>query len=164
MTIQLRSAGAADAPALAALYNHYVEHTPITFEELPVAAADMAARIASVQEHGLPWLVLEDGGAILGYAYVTPWRARSAYRHSVESTVYLAQAAHGRGHGKRLYTQLLADLHAGGLHTVIGGIALPNQASVALHERLGFRQVAQFQDVGRKFGQWIDVGYWQLML
>lgn len=157
----LRPATSIDAPDIAAIYNHYIAHTTITFEEQAVTGAEMAERIASVHAQKLPWLVLEQNGAILGYAYATPWRARSAYRHSVEATVYLAHDIQRQGHGKRLYAQLLEELQARGLHAVIGGIALPNDASVGLHEHLGFRQVAQFREVGQKFGAWIDVGYWQ---
>lgn len=158
----LRPATAADAAAIAAIYNHYIARTTITFEEQAVTGEDMAARIASVHAQQLPWLVLERDGALDGYAYATPWRARSAYRHSVETTIYLAQGAERQGHGRRLYARLLDELKARGLHAVIGGIALPNDASVGLHEHLGFRQVARFGEVGQKFGAWIDVGYWQL--
>jgi phosphinothricin acetyltransferase len=103
-------------------------------------------------------------GSVIGYAYATRWRARPAYRHAVESTVYLDPAAAGQGLGARLYRQLLKQLQAGGLHTVIAGIAQPNERSVALHERLGFRKVAHFAQVGRKFDRWVDVAYWQLLL
>lgn len=163
-TIAIRPATADDAAALCAIYNHYVRHTAITFEEAPVAATDMAARIADVSSAGLPWLVAADDGHPLGYAYATRWRVRPAYRHSVESTVYLAPDATGRGLGTRLYRALLDALRARGLNAVIGGIALPNAASVALHESLGFEQVACFKDVGMKFDRWVDVGYWQLRL
>ena len=98
-----------------------------------------------------------------GYAYAAPWRARAAYRHSVETSIYLAPGAGGRGLGARLYRALFAALPSH-VHAAIGGVSLPNPASVALHERLGFRKVAHFREVGRKFGRWIDVGYWQRLL
>jgi len=160
----IRPASSLDAACICAIYNHYVAATTISFEEAPVIEADMAGRIADVTDGGLPWLVLEVDGAVAGYAYATKWRARPAYRHAVESSVYLDPALAGRGHGRRIYEKLLAELRTRGLHTVIAGIAQPNERSVALHERLGFRKVAHFSEVGFKFGRWIDVGYWQLML
>ncbi len=161
----IRDARAADAARLAAIYNHYVAQTAVTFEVDPIDTNEMQGRVAAVQGDGLPWLVAgDDAGDVIGYAYATRWRARAAYRHSVESSVYLAPAAVGRGIGRSLYQRLLERLRADGLHTVIGGAALPNPASVALHEALGFTQVAHLREVGRKFDRWIDVGYWQLRL
>lgn len=157
----IRAATVADAPALAAIYNHFIRATTITFEEEPVVPDEMARRIESVQTSGLYWLVSEVDGAIAGYAYATKWRERSAYRFSVESTVYVAPDRQGQGLGRALYERLLAALKERGVHTVIGGIAQPNEGSVALHEKLGFRKVAMFEQVGQKFGRWIDVGYWQ---
>ncbi|WP_313169966.1 arsinothricin resistance N-acetyltransferase ArsN1 family B [Massilia oculi] len=160
----IRPATSQDAARICAIYNHYVDTTTISFEEEPVMEPDMAGRIADVTRGGLPWLVLEVDGEIAGYAYATKWRARPAYRHAVESSVYLDPALAGRGHGRRIYARLLDELRLAGLHTVIAGIAQPNERSVALHERLGFRKVAHFSEVGLKFGRRIDVGYWQLML
>lgn len=162
--MNLRNASPADGAALAAIYNHYIATTTISFEETPVGADDMAARIADVQAAGLPWLVAVDGDQVLGYAYASKWRVRHAYRFSVESSVYLDQHQARRGIGAALYRELLARLQDAGCHLVIGGIAQPNEASVALHERLGFEKVAHFREVGFKFGRWIDVGYWQLAL
>ena len=150
-----------DAPAIAALYNHYVEKTIVTFEETPVDAEEIGRRIAAVRAVPLPWLVATDGTALLGYAYATPWKARFGYRFSVEVSVYLDPAATGRGLGSALYRPLFDDLQARGLRSAIGGIALPNDASVALHQKFGMSKVAHFVDVGTKFGRWIDVGYWQ---
>jgi phosphinothricin acetyltransferase len=123
----------------------------------------MAQRIADVTAR-LPWLVLEEDGVISGYAYAAPWKFRAAYRHCVESSIYLAPSATGRGLGSQLYKALIANLRQRGLHCVIGGAALPNPASVVLHERLGFEKVAEFRQVGFKFGRWIDVAYWELIL
>lgn len=160
----IRPATSLDAARICAIYNHYVATTTISFEEAPVLEADMAGRIADVTSAGLPWLVLEVDGGVAGYAYATKWRARPAYRHAVESSVYLDAALAGQGHGQRIYARLLDELRIRGLHTVIGGIAQPNERSVALHERLGFRKVAHFAEVGLKFGRRLDVGYWQLLL
>jgi phosphinothricin acetyltransferase len=162
-TATLRNATAADADAIAAIYNHYVATTTISMETDPVSGSEMAGRIADVQNAGLPWLVLVEEGRVCAYSYASKWRARPGYRHAVEASVYVDAALRGRGHGLTLYRALLAQLD-GRFHTVIGGIALPNAASIALHERLGFRQVACFHEVGHKFGAWVDVGYWQLTL
>lgn len=159
----LRHCTPTDAAQICEIYNYYVQETVVTFEESPVLEVDMARRIVDIAAR-LPWLVWEVDEKILGYAYATPWKVRAAYRHSVESSIYLAQHATGRGLGSRLYTALIAELRQRGLHCVIGGAALPNPASVALHERLGFSKVAEFKEVGFKFGRWIDVAYWELML
>ncbi|MDB5952287.1 MAG: phosphinothricin acetyltransferase [Massilia sp.] len=161
MTIRL--AAPFDAAAIAAIYNYYVETTTITFEESAVEAEDMASRIDHVGAT-LPWYVAEREGAVVAFAYATPWRVRSAYRFSVESTVYVSPGFARQGIGRRLYTTLIDDLRARGMQVVLGGIAQPNTASVRLHESLGFEKVAHFKRVGRKFGQWVDVGYWELEL
>jgi len=159
----IRLATPADADAICSIYNHYVLHTVVTFEEVPVTAAEMRHRMAEVQA-SFPWLVAEENGRLIGYAYAGKWRARSAYRFSTESTVYLAPDAVGRGWGARLYRELLPRLAALKVHAVMGGIALPNAGSVALHEKMGFRKVAHFEAVGWKENRWLDVGYWQMIL
>lgn len=159
----IRTASIADAPAICTIYNHYVTDTVVTFEEQPVAAHEMRARIDGVLER-LPWLVLEHAGGVAGYAYASPWKSRTGYRFAAESSIYVAPAHLGRGFGSALYEHLLGDLRARGIHCVIGGAALPNPASIALHEKFGFTQVAHFRENGCKFGRWIDVAYWQLML
>ncbi len=162
--VLVRGVCAADLDGISRICNHYIGHTVATFEEAPVAAATLAARIGEIRAAGLPWLTAEREGRIAGYAYASKWKGRCAYRHSVESTVYVDPGATAQGIGSRLYEALLEELRERGIHTVIGGIALPNPASVALHERLGFEQIARFREVGFKFGRWIDVGYWQLVL
>ncbi|MCB1621379.1 MAG: N-acetyltransferase [Thiothrix sp.] len=155
----------ADAAAIVKLYNHYVLNTTITFEEQPLTAATMAQRMHAVQgEAGLPWLILKQDGVPAGYAYAGRWMSRSAYRFTVEVTVYLAAGQAGRGLGRALYEALFAELRQRRLHTVLGIIALPNTASVALHEKMGMRKAAHFHEVGYKFGRWLDVGYWQMQL
>lgn len=160
----IRPANAADAAEIANIYNHYIKNTTITFEEIEVTGEEMARRIDNVTAAGLPWYVIEHNGKLAGYAYATKWRERSAYRFSVESTVYLKQEYAGQGLGKILYSRILDVLHDKGFHVVIGGIALPNEASTALHESLGFSKVAEFREVGQKFGRWINVGYWERVL
>lgn len=158
--VTIRAATAADAQAIVSIYNYYVTDTVVTFEEKPVSMAEMADRITDVTCASLPWLVAESQGQILGYAYASKWKGRSAYRFTVESTVYLCRNHLGLGLGSGLYGELLPLLADRGMHAVIGGIALPNPASVALHEKLGFAKVAHFPEVGFKMGRWIDVGYW----
>lgn len=160
----IRSVSAADAEAIARIYNYYIENTVITFEEERVSGEAMAARMAAIQDAALPWLVAELDGAVVGYAYANKWKVRSAYRYSVETTIYIEHACLGRGLGKRLYSELLTLLQARGIHVAIGGAALPNAASVALHEKLGFERVATFRQVGFKHNRWVDVAYWQLVL
>jgi phosphinothricin acetyltransferase len=160
----VRTAEPGDAAAIAAIYNHYVAATVVTFEEEPVAPDEMARRIADVRAIGLPWLVAEEKDRVVGYAYATRWRARSGYRFSVEVTVYVAPERGDSGIGSGLYAELFRRLADHGIHAVVGGIALPNAASVALHEKLGMRKVAHFEQVGFKLGRWVDVGYWQLLL
>jgi L-amino acid N-acyltransferase YncA len=159
----IRTATTDDAAEICEIYNHYVMQTTITFEEQPVAPNDMKKRMTEVLK-GLPWVVCEEDGKVQGFAYASRWKGRCAYRYSVESTVYLDPAAIGKGIGSHLYQSLLAELRQRKLHTAMGGIALPNDASVALHEKFGFQKVAHFKEVGQKFEKWIDVGYWQLVL
>ncbi|HET6906492.1 MAG TPA: arsinothricin resistance N-acetyltransferase ArsN1 family B [Rhodanobacteraceae bacterium] len=162
-TMLIRPILPADAERICEIYNHYVTKTIVTFEERPVTADEMRARIDAVADK-FPWLVLERDGGIAGYAYAAPWKARIGYRFSVESSIYFAPEYVGHGFGSVLYGALLRALPPLGIQCVIGGAALPNPGSVALHEKLGFSKVAHFRRVGRKFDRWIDVGYWQLML
>lgn len=164
MKVRIRSATDRDAAALAAIYNHYVAQTCVTFETDPVSAAEMVDRISECDDAGLPWLVSDVDGRLAGYAYASKWKGRCAYRYSVESTVYLHPDETGKGLGRQLYAALLDAIRTRSMHAVIGGIALPNEASIALHERLGFSKVAHFAEVGFKQQRWIDVGYWQLLL
>ena len=159
----IRLASEADASQVAGIYNHYIENTVVSFEEQTVSEKEIATRIDAVIP-SFPWLIYEEGDQILGYAYASRWHGRCAYRYSAESSVYLDASAVGRGVGSALYERLLNELRAMELHTVIGGIALPNPASVALHEKFGFKKVAHYEEVGFKFDRWIDVGYWQLKL
>jgi L-amino acid N-acyltransferase YncA len=162
--ITVRTAASADAEAVAAIYNHFVLRTIVTFEEEPVGAAEIARRMDEVREASLPWLAAERAGEVVGYAYATAWRVRRGYRYSTEVTVYVAPGLGGLGIGSRLYADLISALEKRGIHTAIGGIALPNDPSVALHEKFGFKKVAHLEQVGVKFDRWIDVGYWQRIL
>ena len=160
----IRAAHPADAAAIASIYNHYVRTSTITFEEVEVTSAEIARRIDTVLTSGLPWLVLEDRDAILGYAYACKWKERSAYRRSVESSIYMNPTAVGKGYSRSLYQRLFEQLTQCGIHLVIGGVAQPNEASTVLHRKMGFEPVGSFREVGFKFGRWLDVSYWQLRL
>ena len=162
--VKIRAVELSDSDTLAEIYNYYVLGSVVTFEEDPISGAEMEQRIGAVRSSTLPWLVAEKDGRAVGFAYASPWKTRSAYRFSVEVTVYLAPDSARCGIGSMLYGELLSILPRSGAHAVIGGIALPNDASVALHEKFGFRKVAHFQQVGFKFNQWIDVGYWERVL
>lgn len=144
---------------MAAIYRPYVETTHVTFEEVPPAADEMARRIASSPIH--PWLVIEADGAVAGYASTSPMRARHAYRWSVETGIYIDAAAQGRGFGRTLLVSHLDLLELQGFVTAVVGIALPNKASIALHEKLGFTLAGIERGVGYKLGEWVDVGRWQ---
>ncbi|GAP16149.1 sortase [Longilinea arvoryzae] len=160
----IRQANLNDSAAMAQIYNPFILDTCITFEVDPVDAAEMTRRMGDVAAASLPWLVVEQDGKMAGYCYAHPWMERAAYQHTVESTIYLAPEFQRRGLGRQLYRALLAELKKRPVHAVISIIALPNPASVGLHESLGFEKVAHFREVGRKFEGWIDVGYWQLMM
>jgi len=160
----VRAAEPSDAAAVAEIYNHYVRETIVTFEEEPVTAAEIARRMEDVRISRLPWLVADRAGRTVGYAYARPWKPRHGYRFSTEVAVYVAPDRGRQGIGSLLYSALLADLPERDVHAALGGIALPNDASVALHEKFGFRKVAHLAQVGFKFGRWIDVGYWQRLL
>lgn len=156
-----RPAERADLPAIVSIYNHYIETSIATFEERRIDADELFKRWCAVADSGQPWLVIEGDGAIHGYAYATRWKPRSAYRYSAESTIYMGPNSVGKGLGVVLYRALQEVLGANGCHSVLAGIALPNEGSIRLHERLGFHKVGHLQQVGFKFGRWIDVGYWQ---
>jgi L-amino acid N-acyltransferase YncA len=149
-----------DAAAITRIYQHYVTHSTSSFETEPPSADEIAARIRKVMaKHS--WLVYESEGALLGYAYTSSFRERRAYQSTVESTIYLDQAAIGRGIGRRLYQALLDDAALKGYREALGVIALPNDLSIKLHEKLGFFKVAHLERIGNKFDRWIDVSIWQ---
>jgi len=164
----IRAATSADTHRLAQIYNHYINHTTITFEEVPLSPMEMAARLQSIESLGLPWLVAEEDSLIEGFAYATNWKSRQAYCHSVEITAYLAPNSESRGLGTQLYRELFKQLKEGNAphapHAVIACVALPNERSIALHKKFGMQEVARFSEVGFKFDRWIDVAYWQVNL
>jgi L-amino acid N-acyltransferase YncA len=152
-----------DAAACAAIYAPHVEASPTSFEERAPSAAEMASRIERVSSTH-PWLVAESGGEVCGYAYACPHRERPAYRWAADVSVYVAEGRRGRGLGRSLYEALFERLRRRRLQVACAGITLPNEASVALHERFGFRAVGVSRRIGWKAGAWRDVGWWQLEL
>lgn len=152
-----------DARACAEIYGPFVRYSAVSLEEEPPSAADFAERIERVKRTH-PWLIAEDQGAVAGYAYASPHRERRAYRWAADVAVYVAEDRRGQGVGRRLYESLLTLLVEQGIHTACAGITLPNSASVALHEALGFRPVGVYRRIGWKVGQWRDVGWWQAEL
>jgi phosphinothricin acetyltransferase len=158
MTATIRLAEASDSVAIAAIYQRYVESSHFTFEEVAPGAAEIASRMSN-SLHG--WQVAEEDGLVLGYASTSPMRARAAYRWSVETGIYMSAGAQRRGIGTQLLKAHLELLERQGFVTAIAGIALPNEASVALHEKLGFKPSGIECGVGFKLGRWVDVGRWQ---
>lgn len=163
MSATIRLARAGDAPAIQAIYAPYCTGTPISFEVQAPAVDEVASRLAKVLSV-LPWLVAEEDGRMLGYAYASPHRERAAYRWSVDAAIYVARASHRRGLGRALYAPLLELVRRQGYAQAFAGITLPNAASVGLHEAMGFTPIGVFRAVGHKLGQWHDVGWWQLEL
>jgi len=151
-----------DAKSIAEIYNHYIVNTVVTFEVSPLSTQEMEERILN-NNTNLPWLVYENNSQIMGYAYATDWKTRRAYKQTVETTIYIKAHENGKGIGSILYSELINQLRKN-YHAIIGGISLPNEASIALHEKLGFEKVAHFKEVGFKFNKRIDVGYWELLV
>lgn len=161
--MEIRKATLQDAAAIADIYNWYVLNTVITFEVDPVSEVEMEQRLqAMLETHD--WLVGEEEGKVMGYAYYRPYHPRAAYGKTVEGGIYLDKDCKGRGCGKALYLAAIHSAQEKGFRQFLGVIAYPNPASQALHRQLGFREVGVLEDVGYKFGEWIDVGTWQLKL
>ena len=160
--MNIRQVKLEDAAQVAEIYNYYIQNTHHTFETEPLDADEMEKRIAATIED-YPYLVAEENSEILGYAYASRFRLREAYEFSVEVSIYVKNEAKQRKIGTQLYVQLFDELAETDVHAIVAGIALPNDASVVFHERLGFEKVAHFRDVGYKLGRWIDVGYWEMI-
>lgn len=156
----IRNVRNSDIPFITAIYNYYIKNTIITFEEEEIDEIETGKRIEEVR-NAYPWIVYEENKKPVGYAYASKWRERSAYRFSAESTVYLNKDYSGKGIGSMLLIELIEKSKTKNIHSLIGGIALPNKASIKLHEKFDFKKCAHFKEVGYKFGKWIDVGYWE---
>lgn len=158
----LRDAAADDLEAMRAIYAEQVLTGTASFELVPPEAAEFARRWAAVRDAGLPWIVAEQAGEVAGYAYAGPYRPRPAYRFTVEDSVYVAPAAQGRGLGRALLAATIERAEAAGCRQMVAVVGdSGNRGSVALHEALGFRRVGTFQNVGFKFGRWLDTALLQ---
>ncbi|HEY3594824.1 MAG TPA: arsinothricin resistance N-acetyltransferase ArsN1 family B [Polyangiaceae bacterium] len=163
MSSAIRLAEAHDGDAIAAIYHPSVVSAVTSFEVEAPNGKDMSNRVAALLPYA-PWIVAEQDGVVLGYAYASKHHERAAYQWSVDVSVYIDRAHHRRGVGKALYTSLFAMLRMQGFYNAYAGITLPNPASVGLHESFGFQPVGVYHSVGFKFGAWHDVGWWQMAL
>lgn len=161
--MNVRQIALADAAAIQAIYAHYVGTTSISFEEVPPDVREIERRISDITPH-YPYLVAEVDSQVVGYAYACEHRTRAAYRTSIDVSVYVQPGAQRSGIARGLYGRLLPAAAGMGYHAAFAGIALPNDASVALHQTMGFEPVGVYREVGRKFGAWHDVGWWQRLL
>lgn len=161
--MMIRKVTIQDARSVAVIYNEYVEHSVASFDTEALSEEEMCRRIEEISVK-YPYFVCEEDGEVLGYCYAHSWKERAAYGHSLETTVYVAPSARGRGIGEELMTRLIEECREAGVHTLIACITGGNESSIGLHRKLGFRQVSCFREVGRKFGRWLDVVDFQLML
>jgi phosphinothricin acetyltransferase len=158
--ISIRPAVRDDLPRLTEIYNHYVVHTPVTFDIEPYTVEQRQTWFSQFGASGrYRLLVAEDSGSVVGYAGTTRFRPKAAYETTVETTIYCDQQAIGKGIGSRLYRALLDDIKDEDIRRIVGGYTLPNPASAALHERFGFKRVGIFTENGRKFGRYWDVAW-----
>ncbi|MBS5927440.1 MAG: N-acetyltransferase [Clostridium sp.] len=159
----IREVKLSDAKAIVDIYNYYILNTNITFEEKQLTVDDMEERIIEkTAKH--PWIVYERNGQVIGYAYLSGWHSRSAYRYSNEASIYLDRNEKGHGIGKELFSKLLEISKGYGVHTIVSGITIPNKESISLHEKFGFKKIAEFEEIGFKNNKWLNVGYWQKLL
>lgn len=163
MNAQIRLATTDDAAAIAAIYGHYVVHSPATFDEVVPSTAEMARRIDDALLQ-FPFYVAVVDDAVAGYAYASPYAVRASYRWSATVGIYLHQQQRRKGLGRALYSELLPAIRRQGYVRAYAGITLPNDASVGLHESLGFSRVGMYSAVGYKLGAWRDVGWWEYKL
>jgi len=161
--LNIRKATLNDARAICAIYNYYIENTAVTFETEPISEIEMQKRLEEVINTGYSFFVGEINNRIIGYYYTHRWNNRCAYATTIEESIYLDKNETGKGYGTQLFDHLLNHIDKSKTHTLIGGICIPNESSVRLHEKFGLKQISCMKEVGRKFGQWRDVGYWQLI-
>jgi L-amino acid N-acyltransferase YncA len=159
----IRTVKIKDVPMILDIYSYYVENTIITFEITPPDIDEMKRRVMETVK-AFDWIIYELNGTTVGYAYYTKFRERKAYDYSCETTVYVHKDFVGKGIGSTLYGELINRLKKTSKAVAIGGISLPNEASVRLHEKMGFKNVGILKNIGRKFNKWISVGYWELEL
>ena len=152
-----------DSNQLKDIYNYYINHSIATLEETEISDMYFINLIKTITPK-FPWYVYEVNKEIIGFASASPWKERSGYKNSVQLSVYLRPNNHHKGIGTKLYTKVIDDVKKQGIKVLMGGISLPNEASVRLHEKFGFVKAAHFNKIGYKFNKWVDVGYWQLIL
>lgn len=157
----IRNVQIQDAQQLVDIYNYYVINSIVTLDLVPFSKQDFEEKISTISTE-FPFIVFEEHNEILGYAYANTFRTKPAYNNTVELTIYIKNNEIGKQIGKKLYSNLLSELKSRNYHVIIGGLTLPNDASVKLHENFGFEKVAHFKEVGYKFNTWHDVGFWQL--
>jgi L-amino acid N-acyltransferase YncA len=161
--MRIRKIELTDAFQIAEIYNYYIETSHATFELETINSDEMENRIRESLTQKFPFFACEKNGEIVGYTYGRQFRPRRAYLHSIEVSVYIKNGCEGKGIGTKLYEELFREIWRKDFHAIIAGISLPNETSVKLHEKFGFKKVAHFREVGRKFDRWIDVGYWELL-
>jgi len=159
-----REAAEADLPAIARIHARYVTDTAATFDVEPLGVEGWREKWQAACAADHPWFVFEQGGEVLGFAIAGAFRPKASYRPTVETTIYLDTGAVGHGAGRPLYSTMLDEAARRGFHLAVAGVTLPNEASVRLHEALGFSKVGVFEEVGHKLGEWRDVGWWQRRL
>ena len=162
--MNIRNATLEDAHVICDIYNYYIENTAISFETEPILESEMRRRMYEIiNSNCYSFYVGEIDGKIIGYCYTHPWNNRRAYASTQEVSIYLDPMATGKGFGTMLFNYLLTLIDKNRIHVLIAGICIPNESSIRLHEKFGFKQISNFKEVGRKFGQWHDVGHWQLI-
>lgn len=160
----IRNVQLSDAKRISEIYNPYIQHTIITFEEEQVTESDIAERIKAITQKNFPYIVYEENGNVVGYAYLSNWRSRSAYDITLETSVYIDEKAQAKGLGTILYAELISKAREINIHSLIGVISLPNPISRKLHKKFNFELVGNFKESGLKFDKFIDVEFWQLIL
>lgn len=160
----IRKAKLSDAKAIVDIYNYYIKETTVTFEIDELTSEDMAKRIEKTFENGYPFIVYEEDGEIIGYAYVRKWRERASYRNTLETSVYVNKDMKKHGIGKQLYKELINECQNIGAHVLIGVLSDTNIASKKFHKGIGFEKTGHFKEVANKFNRFIDVEFWSLML
>lgn len=162
--MKIRKVTLEDARRICKIYNYYIENTAVTFETTPVPETEMKGRINEIIDSGFPYYVGEIEGKVAGYYYIHKWNGRCAYSSTKEVTIYLDKDYIGKGLGSTLYEHLFQNLDKENTHVLIAGICIPNEGSVKLHEKFGFKQASLMKEIGWKFDQWRDVGHWLLNL
>lgn len=162
----IRDATLTDVPDCRAIYNYYVENSTVTFDEEPLTHAQYRAKFAKAQKHDWPWIVaVSPGGEVLGFAYLSAYRDRSAYRYTVEDAIYLGPAATGKGIGRALLVELIDRAKTAGFREIVAVVADQGaEGSIALHEKLGFKEIGRMGRVGYKFDRWLGTIFLQLSL